>query len=129
MSRIARLRGWLRASSQAALTGGFFLLGCSVVVSTQFGPAQAILTLLIGAIYGLAVRAVMGFFPVERWGLLFAGLIAGPIPGVIVLSLQHRNWGSGDDRGGAWFFALLLGALIGLMEWAVEARRGSDFLE
>jgi hypothetical protein len=107
----------------AALASAFFMLGCSVVVSTEFGPAQALILLIFGGVYGLAVRAVMGLIPVARWGYLWTGLIAGPIPGVIVLSLRHRNWADNDDRGGAWLFTIVLGMLIGLVEWAAESRR------
>lgn len=123
MSLFKRLWAWLASSLPAALTGAFFLLGCSVIVASQFGPAQALLILLVGGIYGVAIRAVMGLFPVERWAYIFTGLLAGPIPGAIVLSLRHRSWTSNDDRGGAWLFAVLLGILVGLVEWAAEARR------
>ena len=129
MSRIQRLRAWLSSSMHAALTGGLFLLSCSILVSTHFGPLQALLVLLIGGSYGLAVRAVMGLFNVERWGLIFTGMIAGPIPGIILLSLQQRNWGNDDERGGLWVFAMLLGILIGLVEWATKTCRESEFLE
>lgn len=129
MSRLKRLRAWLLDSTHAAMTGGFFLLSCSVAVSGDFGPTRALALLLIGGFYGLAVRAVMGFFSVERWGLVVAGLIVGPIPGAILLSLRRRHWGGEDERGGIWVFAMVLGILIGLIEWAVQARRGSEFLD
>lgn len=120
MSRTQRLRSWLSRSAPAGLTGAFFLMGASVIVSSEFGPVQALATLVVGALYGIAVRAVMGLFPVHSWGLIFTGIVSGPIPGAIILSLRHRSWASSDDRGGAWFFALLLGLLVGLIEFAAE---------
>lgn len=129
MKRIQRVRAWCTASLPAAVTGAFFLLGTSTVLAGEFGPVHALLLLAVGGIYGMAIRAVMGFFPVDRWGLVVAGLLSGPIPGVLILSLRRRTWSDSDDRGAVWLFALLLGLLVGLIEWAVEARRARDFPE
>ncbi len=123
MKRIQRVRAWCTASLPAAVTGAFFLLGTSTVLAGEFGPVHALLLLAVGGIYGMAIRAVMGFFPVDRWGLVVAGLLSGPIPGGLILSLRRRTWSGRGDRGGGWLFALLLGVLVGVVEGGVGGRR------
>jgi len=127
MSRFHKLRAWFGASMPAAATGALFLLGTSSAVAGGFGAVHALLLFAVGGIYAVAVRAVMGLFPVDRWGLAVTGLLAGPIPGVLVLSLRHHSWQNNDDRGAVWLFALLFGLLVGLVEWAVEERRTREF--
>jgi di/tricarboxylate transporter len=116
-----RLLTFFKTSGSAAQAGAFMFCSFVVFTSGEFKMASAFFCLLIGATYGVSVRALISFFPVEKWGLFVVGFIVGPLPIALVLSLKRQQWGDGDDRAGAWFLLCLMGALIGLVEWARES--------
>jgi hypothetical protein len=123
-----RLLGFLWDSYTAAMTGAFVLGSFAMFTSGQFNVGR-VSVVLLGVAYGVCLRALISLFPVKRWGLAIAGFIVGPLPITLVLSLQRKSWGSEDDRGAVWLLLCVLGMLIGLMEWARDARRAEELAE
>ena len=111
------MRAWTAGWGTAMLTSAFAFL-----IVGRLSDQAVLPMLLVGAIYGLGVLGLVRLFPVQRWGLAVAGMLCGPIP----TALMMGKGGGGDDRGGAILATAVLGLLIGLLEWARQARSKSD---
>lgn len=115
--RPGRLRAWTAGWGTACLTGAISFLVVGRISSQPVVPM-----LLVGALYGLGVLGILRLFPVHRWGLAVAGILAGPVPAALLMG----GGGTNDDRGGAILATVVLGLLVGLLEWARQARALSD---
>lgn len=79
------------------------------------GPKAGVFLGLLGALFGLYVSGVIRLFPVHPAGFALVGMFMGPLPLCFI--------GARSERGGMVLFGLALGALLGLLEWSLEARR------
>lgn len=92
---------------------------CLALGAAHEGPVAGLALGLLGALFGLYVSGVIRLFPVHPGGFALVGLLVGPLP------LAFIGRGSGDS-GGMLLFGMVLGALLGLLEWSVEARSTVD---
>lgn len=70
--------------------------------------------LVVGWLYGMAVRGLMRLFGLPRSWSWLVGLFAGPVP----LALLIQADAPAQDRGGVILVGALLGLLLGLLEAA-----------
>ena len=80
------------------------------------GLAAGVALALLGALFGLYISGMVRLFPIHPAGFPLVGLLTGPLP----LAFIGNNH---DDRGGMLLFGLVLGFLLGLLEWSSEAHR------
>lgn len=114
MKRLGRALGELVPGS---LCGAFVLL--ALVAGSEPDQANRLAALLLGGLYGASVVGLLRLFRISRFGLPFAGLVAGPVP----FALLHPPGDKpAEDVGGILLLAALMGALIGIVEWARQAR-------
>lgn len=109
MARRFLSSGW----GQAMLAGGLFSIFIGRM-QPESGRAAVVVLGLAGALYGLAVLALIRLFHTRSFGLLAAGLLAGPLPIAFLIGPDA----SGEDRAGMLVLCALLGLLIGALEWA-----------
>ena len=105
--RSPRSGGW----STAALAGAFFFLATGRVADPT--QTQRLALLAMGALYGLAVLGLLRLFRVRAFGLVVAGLLAGPVPLAVLTPVPENP----QDLGVLWLAAAVLGALIGTLDW------------
>jgi hypothetical protein len=74
---------------------------------------------IFGALYALAVHGLMHVFGVRRWGWVVAGFLCGPLPASI---LWEPRPDQSEERAGGLLVSLIFGVLLGLLQWAREAR-------
>ena len=110
---VARWRRWLGGWGTAMLAGAFVLFAFGRADEPK-NAGHALGLLAFGALYGLAVLGVLRLFRTRRFGLIAAGLIAGPVP----LAVLQDASTSKDQRLGAVVFACLFGLALGVLEWA-----------
>ncbi|MDF1800557.1 MAG: hypothetical protein P1V81_15375 [Planctomycetota bacterium] len=120
-----RLLAWLRDGVPAAIAGAFLLAGASLAFADKAAPGQTLILLVVGGLYALAVRALMGFLPLRGGWSVVSGLLCGPLPAVILLSLKRQHLNEGD-RGGLWLMLSLTGLFVGLVEAGLQARATED---
>ena len=120
-----RLFAWLRDGVPAALAGAFLLAGASMAFADKAAPGQTLILLVVGGFYALAVRALMGFFPLRGGWSVVSGMLCGPLPAVILLSLKRQHMNEGD-RGGLWVILFLTGLFVGLVEAGAQARASRE---
>ncbi len=114
-----KLRRWTSGWANAMLAGCFFW----VVVLRVAEPQPLLHLALFGALHGLAVLLLMRLFAVRSWGLAVAGVLCGPLPLAV---LTQPSAAKADEWGGAVMAGMLLGVLIGLLEWARLSRVEAD---
>ncbi len=115
MSRWKRVARTLSAPS--GLAGAFFFFAVAQALEPSWG---SLLIAPIGWLYGIGVAWLIRLFRVAPWAYLVAGGFCGPIPFAVIMTSES----SADERGGLWLASALLGASIGLLEWA-RARHGA----
>ncbi len=98
--------GW----STAVLAGAFFFLATGRIADPT--QTQRLALLVMGALYGLAVLGLLRLFRVRGFGLVVAGMLAGPVPLALLMPVPENP----ADIGILWL-AAVLGALIGALEW------------
>lgn len=106
-----------RALLPSAMAGGFFLLS----IGRANDPSLSRLgLLLLGGLLGVAITGLIRLFRVARWGYPWVGLFCGlALPGIL-----FGADGGSEDRAGFLLVAALLGAFLGVIEWArVSASR------
>jgi len=113
MRRMAR---WLAGWATAMITGGLYVLALAAMMP-EFDPRRAVEPLLVGAFYGLAVLALLRVLRARSWGLPVAGLLAGPVPVILLLAAQVPA----EERPGLVLLGCLGGVLIGLLDWSRTA--------
>jgi hypothetical protein len=110
--------GW----GQALLAGALFTIFVGRLEASS-GRGAVVGLGIAGALYGLAVLALIRLFHTRSFGLLAAGLLAGPLPIAVLLGLETPS----QDRAAMLVLCAPLGLLIGALEWArTGAGRGPD---
>ena len=90
---------------------------CLAIGVAAEGPKAGVFLGVLGALFGLHVSGVIRLFPVHPAGFALVGLLMGPLPLCFI--------GAKAERGGMIVFGMVLGLLLGLLEWSLEARRAA----
>lgn len=114
--RPGRLRRTWGSWGAGLLTGAYAFPG--LALSWGAPPRQLVALALFGALFGGLVVLLMRAFPIRRWAMPFAGLLAGLLVGALFVRKQ--------EDGGLALIGALLGLLIGLFECARRDAPESD---
>lgn len=115
----AKLKRWCAGWGTALYAGALFAVVAGRVADPQGGLGAILVLAMAGALYGLGVLGLMRVFGARRWGLIVAGALCGPVPAVLLFISPQTPEG---DRGGVWFFGVVVGLVLGLLEWNRTAR-------
>ncbi len=116
--RLLPRRSFFDGWGTAMLAGSLYLLTVVGITAQKPGPAAGLGLLLLGAALGLAILALIRLFGTSRWGFPVAGLLAGPVPLILLFTPRIAQ----GERGGVVLLGALLGLAIGLLEWARVSR-------
>ena len=108
---------WVVLGTMPGLAGACLGLMLAGVTSENSNPLGG---LPFGWLYGVAVGGLIRLFPVKPGAFPLVGLIAGPVPFLILFGSSS----SLEDRGGAVLASGFLGLVIGLLEWGRVRRQG-----
>ncbi len=115
-----RIRRGFSSLAPAAMAGGFVALGLSGLGGAA--RPHVVGLFFAGALYALSVTGLMRLFPVHRWGYCVVGFLSGPVPIAILSTGQGEGRPSHEEMLGGWLLFALAGLLLGLLEWARQAR-------
>lgn len=116
-----RLLAVLAGLLPSVLGGAFFLLAFGKVVDPA-APAGALL--VVGGLSGTVIVGLVRLFRIAPFGYPFAGLLCGPLPFFLILRGTSEGPQDEGSRAGVWLASALLGAILGVLEWA-RVRRAS----
>lgn len=118
MSWKQRWRRLFAGAGTALLTGALFF-----VVLGRIEKAEGVIELaLFGALYALTVLGLMRLLGARGWACLFAGVLCGPVPIAVLWNPAVDS----ADRGAVLVATVVLGAFIGLFEWARQRHGARD---